>query len=167
MSEKNQAAHNKYYYERSRVLEQEPRPVIGYVGSTMDLPHRGHVYLLEQARAMCDFLIVALNTDEFVERFKGKRPIMPLEDRMEVIGAMRMVDLVVVNESGADSKPMLLKYNPDIIVVGDDYDFERYCKQMDFTPKWLEDNHMRVVFVPRVGGISTTNLKRTIIERYK
>jgi len=164
---KEQAAHNNYYYERSRDKELEPKPVIAYVGSTMDIPHAGHVYLLEQAKSMCDFLVVALNTDEFVERFKGKRPIMPLEDRMRVIGAMRMVDLVVVNESGADSKPMLLKFNPDFIVVGDDYTFDKYCKQMDFTPEWLEEHKMKVVFIPRIGGISTTNIKKRVIELSK
>lgn len=167
MSESEQGRYNNYYYERYRLKEGEPKPVISYVGSTMDIPHAGHVYLLEQAKALCDFLVVSLNTDEFVERFKGKRPIMPLEDRMRVIGAMRMVDLVVVNESGSDSKPMLLKFNPDFIVVGDDYSLERYCKQMDFTPEWLEEHNMKVVFIPRIGGLSTTNIKRRVLDTYK
>lgn len=162
MGEREQGIHNDYYQERIRDKEIEGCIRVGYVGATMDLPHKGHVYLLEQAKSMCDYLVVALNTDEFVEQFKGKRPVMSLEERMAVVGAFWMVDEITVNDSGSDSKPMLLKYKPNVIVVGDDYDFDRYCKQMQFTPEWLVENNMQVVFIPRVGNISTTNYKNKI-----
>lgn len=137
-------------------------PVIGYVGATMDIPHAGHVDLLTKAKEMCDYLVVVLNKDDFIERFKGKAPIMTLEERMQVISSFWMVDEVDINECGEDSKPMLLKYMPNFIFVGDDYTYEKYCKQMSFTDDWLKENKMEVVFIPRIRQISSSIIKERI-----
>jgi len=136
--------------------------IVGYVGATMDCPHAGHVHLLKEAKKRCDYLIVALNTDEFIEQFKGKKPAMSLGERMEVVGNLRMVDKITYNESGQDSKPMLLKYDPDLIFIGDDYNFESYCKQMQFSQNWLDEHQMQVIFIPRLPNLSTTEIKRRI-----
>jgi glycerol-3-phosphate cytidylyltransferase len=139
-------------------------PVIGYVGATMDILHPGHIDLLKKAKEKCDYLIVVLNKDEFVEKYKGKRPIMSLEQRIESVNSLWMVDEVDVNEYNEDSKPMLLKHKPDLIFVGDDYSFEKYCKQMSFTYEWLQQNNMEIVFIPRIRKLSSTDIKRKILN---
>lgn len=142
--------------------KKDKMPIIGYVGATMDMLHTGHINLMERAKSMCDYLVVVLNTDEFVERFKGRKPIMPLQERINVIKNLWMVDEVGINESGEDSKPMLLKYKPNLIFVGDDYNFESYCKQMDFTKEWLDENNIQIIFLPRTPDISSTLLRQNV-----
>lgn len=136
-----------------------------YVGSTMDLFHAGHVFLLQQAARLAKHVVVVLNTDEFVERFKGKKPAMSLAERMIVVGACRFVDDVDINVSGEDSKPMIEKHQPDYIVFGDDYTVERYCKQMQFDLDWLNERNIQLVRVPRKNGWSSTSIRETIKSR--
>lgn len=146
-------------------MKKNKNIIIGYVGATMDLFHYGHARLLERAKQYCDWLIVILNTDGFVAKFKGTSPIMSLEERIEMVEYMKVVDYVGVNESGEDSKPMLLKYKPDIIFVGDDYDFDSYCEQMQFDVNWLTKHHIRVMFFPYTKEISSTDIKKRILKR--
>ncbi|HEX9266475.1 MAG TPA: adenylyltransferase/cytidyltransferase family protein, partial [Candidatus Limnocylindria bacterium] len=73
------------------------------MGGTFDLFHLGHVNLLRNAKKHADIVVVALNTDEFNEQYKGKRPVMTLAERRAVLEACRYVDVVDVNTGGADS----------------------------------------------------------------
>lgn len=134
------------------------KPKIGYVGATMDLLHEGHINLLDRAKEMCDWLVVVLNTDDFVSRKKNRLPIHNLYTRYRVLKSLKQVDWVDINAMEEDSKPMLLKYKPDVIFVGDDYNIETYCKQMSFTKEWLKKHNMKVQFLPYTEGISTTEI---------
>ena len=58
---------------------------IAYIGATMDIPHYGHMRLINRAMEIADYIVVVLNTDDFVQRFKHKTPIMTLEERIETI----------------------------------------------------------------------------------
>ena len=68
---------------------------IGYVPGTFDMFHVGHLNILRRARERCDYLIVGVGTDELVESRKGRRPIVPFLERMEIVGNVRYVDDVV------------------------------------------------------------------------
>ena len=140
------------------------KPVVGYIGATMDLPHKGHINLINRAKEQCDFLIVSLNTDEFIQEFKGKPPVMSLSERMCVIENIKAVDKVIINMGGKDSKLAILSCKPDKIFVGDDYNFDTYCKQMDFTKEWLDNNNIEVIIFPRTPNISTTEIKQRMKE---
>lgn len=136
-----------------------------YNGGTYDLFHAGHVEMLRRLKIMAGEngkVIVAINTDDFVERFKGKRPAMSTEDRAAVVAACRYVDEVVINESGEDSKPTILKVKPDIVITGTDWADRDYMKQMGFTTEWLEEHQIGFGFLPYTRRISTTKLKQTI-----
>ena len=74
--------------------EQEPA-VRGYVPGVFDMFHVGHLNLITSARPFCDHLIVGVVTDEVVEAVKGKPPVVPLRERMEIVAALRDVDEVV------------------------------------------------------------------------
>ena len=74
-------------------------PVIGYTAGVFDMFHLGHLNLLRAARARCDHLIVGVTTDELAEAVKGRRPVIPLRERMEIVQSMRYVDSVVPQDS--------------------------------------------------------------------
>lgn len=139
--------------------------MIVYNGATMDLLHSGHLYVVRQMRALAGphgKVVIGLNTDEFVRAFKGHQPVQSLDERMEIVGALRDVDSVVVNWGGADSKPVLETVRPDIIAVGHDWyspDDALYCRQMGFTRKWLEEHRIRLHYMDWLPGRSSTNLR--------
>ncbi len=95
--------------------------VVGFTNGCFDILHPGHVSLLEQARAECDRLVVALNTDESVRRLKGEtRPINTLESRARVVAALRSVDCVT--SFGQETPLELIRtLAPDVLVKGADY----------------------------------------------
>jgi glycerol-3-phosphate cytidylyltransferase len=135
--------------------------MIVYTGGTFDLPHAGHVNFLRQC-AMLGDVVVALNTDEFIKQYKGTSPIMSYKERSAVLQAYRSVWRVIPNESGADSKPTILKVEPDIIAIGTDWLGKDYYQQMQFTQEWLDDNNIVLVYVPYTLNISTTDIKRRL-----
>lgn len=138
---------------------------IVYTGGTFDLFHAGHIKFLKACRRIAGdegYVLVALNTDEFIEAYKGKPPVMTYEERKTVLLACKYVNSVVPNLSGADSKPTIMTYEPDFIVIGDDWARKDYYTQMQFTQEWLDEQDIQLVYVPYTKGISTTELKKRI-----
>ena len=136
-----------------------------YNGGTYDLFHWGHIEMLKRLKHFAGSngtLIVAVNTDEFVEQFKGYRPVMSTEERVKVLQGCKYVDEVVVNESGADSRPTILATKADFVITGTDWSDRDYNKQMGFTREWLEEHNIGFGFLPYTTGISTTEVKRRI-----
>lgn len=141
-----------------------------YNGGTYDLFHWGHVEMLRQLKNFAGVggtLIVAINTDEFVMEFKGKKPIMTTEERARVVAGCKYVDEVIINESGADSKPTILAAKANFVITGTDWSDRDYNKQMGFTREWLEEHKIGFGFLPYTRAISSTELKRRMIERQK
>jgi len=128
-----------------------------YLGGTFDLCHSGHINLFKKAKEM-GYVIVSLNTDEFNEKYKGKKPIMSLEERMEVIKSCKYVDKVIVNTGGADSKPAILKAKPDHILHGSDWVGGSLIKQMGLTDEFLKENKISMITTQYTKDISTTDL---------
>ncbi len=123
---------------------------------TFDLLHRGHVRILQRARAMGDRLVVGVSTDEF-NITKHKQAVYPLADRMEIVAALRCVS-EVFPESSWDQKPGdVAHYNAEILVVGDDW---RGSKEFAGLEKFC-----KVVYLPRTEGISTSEIKRVLARK--
>ena len=137
-----------------------------YVGGTFDLFHEGHVRLFKRAKNTADVVVVALNTDEFAEAYKGKRPVMSLKERMEVVKACKYVDVVDVNDGGEDSKPCILRNKPDFILHGDDWTGASLMKQLGITEAFLKRHNIRMVYAPYTKKISTSALKQRVRERF-
>lgn len=131
-----------------------------YTGGSFDVFHAGHVDLLRRCSKL-GLVVVALNTDEFITQFKHK-PTQTYEERRDVIEACKYVYKVIPNEGGADSKPAILKVNPKYLVIGSDWLRKDYMKQMQFTPEWLEEHDITLVYVPRVRSLSSTMIKERI-----
>jgi len=133
-----------------------------YTGGTFDLFHRGHVNFLRQCREIGNYVVVSLNTDDFIERYKGKPPIMNYDERKEVLLSCRYVDEVIPNTDGEDSKPAILTIQPKFVIIGSDWAKKDYYKQMNFTQKWLDDNNIILVYLPYTENISTTLIKEKL-----
>lgn len=134
------------------------KPIV-YIGGTFDLFHVGHVRLLYNASLYGD-VVVALNTDDFAERYK-RRPIMTLEERLAVVQACRWVEHVDVNEGGEDSSAAILRVGPEYIVHGDDWKGEALLVQLGITEQFLADHEIRMLYLPYTSEISTSE----VIER--
>jgi glycerol-3-phosphate cytidylyltransferase-like family protein len=108
---------------------------------------------------------VALNTDEFIEQYKGKPPVLSFADRREVLLSCRFVERVVPNLGGTDSKPTILAVDPDLIVIGSDWARRDYYKQMGFTQDWLDQRGIGLAYIPYTQGISSTIIKERMTFR--
>jgi glycerol-3-phosphate cytidylyltransferase len=122
---------------------------------TFDLFHIGHLNLLKRAKALGDYLIVGVSTDEF-NKIKGKKTLIPFEERIEIVKSIRYVDEVIPEKSWDQKIKDIKQLEIDTFVIGDDwrgkFDFlKEYCK---------------VVYLPRTKGISSTSLKESLKNFY-
>jgi glycerol-3-phosphate cytidylyltransferase len=115
---------------------------------TFDLLHRGHINLLKRAKAMGDFLIVGLSTDEF-NALKKKRAFYSYEERKLVLESIRYVDLVIPECDWEQKAKDIAEHGVDVFVMGDDWQ-----GKFDELKPLCE-----VVYLPRTSGISTTQVK--------
>lgn len=119
---------------------------------TFDLLHYGHINLLERAKALGDYLIVAISSDEF-NAIKGKQSFFPFEERKRMLEAIKYVDEVIPEENWEQKRSDMHKYNIDIFVIGDDWK-----GKFDF----LKEEGVEVVYLPRTPEISTTQIKERL-----
>ncbi len=133
-----------------------------YCGGTFDLLHPGHVRLFKWVHDSFDHVIVALNRDAFVRRYKGQWPAQCYEERREMLLACRWVDEVVYNGYDEDSRPAILAARPTHIVNGSDWTRERLMQQMALTEEFLTENNLHIVLCPLARQFSTTELKERI-----
>ena len=116
---------------------------------TFDLLHYGHINLLRRAKALGDYLIVGLSTDQFNWQEKQKKSYFTYEERKAMLEAIRYVDLVIPEETWDQKKTDVEKYHADVFVIGDDWK-----GKFDF----LQDLCV-VVYISRTPEISTTKIK--------
>ena len=135
-----------------------------YTGGTFDLFHFGHQNFLRQCRNLSDHVVVALNTDDFVEKFKSKKPILNFNERKKSLLFSPFVDEIVKNEGGEDSTKCILSVRPQIIAVGDDWLHKDYYKQMGFTQQWMRDNGMELLYLPYTKEISSSEIRNRVLS---
>lgn len=144
------------------------KKTVAYIGGTFDLMHNGHVSLFREAKKIADFVVVSLNTDEFNEEYKGRKPVMSLQERIDVVSSCKYVDKVDINDGGRDSKPAILRNKPDYLIHGEDWvKGEIFLKQLDIDKKFLKENGIEVRYMPLVNGISSTELRRRVKTQKK
>jgi len=134
-------------------------------GGTFDLFHVGHVELLRRSAILGNELVVAVNKDSFVERFKGVAPIMSYGERCGVLSACKYVDHVVRNLMDEDFSAVIEMVKPDIITIGSDWERRDYMGQLGKRAELLiRDLGIRVEYIPRPDPplISSSEIKRRI-----
>jgi len=119
---------------------------------TYDLLHYGHINLLRRARQLGDYLVVALSTDEFNSKEKGKKTYFSYEDRKNILEAIRYVDLVIPEISWEQKREDIVKYNIDTFVIGNDWE-----GKFDFL-----NDICNVAYLSRTEEISTTKIKNDL-----
>ena len=119
---------------------------------TFDLLHYGHINLLRRAKALGDYLIVALSTDEFNQRSKGKKSYFTYEERKAMLEAIRYVDMVIPEDNWEQKQTDVAKYEVDVFTMGDDWE-----GKFDFLKEQCE-----VVYLPRTPEISSTQIKQDL-----
>ena len=115
---------------------------------TFDLFHIGHLNSLKRAKALGDYLIVAVSSDEF-NAIKGKKCAIPDYERMAIVEAIKYVDEVIPENNWEQKIDDVKKYDIDVFVMGSDWE-----GKFDFLKDYCE-----VVYLPRTQGISTTEIK--------
>lgn len=139
------------------------RPII-YTGGTFDLFHAGHVQFLKRCFELGS-VVVSLNTDEFIEEYKGKPPVISYADRRDVLLACRYVDSVMPNTGGPDSTIAIESVMPDLVVIGSDWARRDYYTQMAFDQDWLDERGIGLCYIPYTQGISSTAIKERMLFR--
>lgn len=125
--------------------------IIGYTTGVYDLFHVGHLNLFKNAKGMCDKLIVGVTVDELVQ-YKGKKALIPFEDRIEMVRSCKYVD-AVVPQYDMDKLSACKKLGASYLFVGDDwYGTEKWKK---YEEEFLKEE-IRIIYFPYTRGISST-----------
>lgn len=139
-------------------MTTEKKYKIGYTTGVFDLFHIGHLNILKKAKEQCEYLIVGVSTDELVQEYKHKTPVIPFEQRLEIIKAIKYVDEVVpqynMNKIEAWHR---LRYNA--LFHGDDW---KGSSMYDGVEKELKELGIEMVFISHTDGISSTDISKRI-----
>ena len=133
--------------------DQSMKRVITY--GTFDLLHYGHINLLRRAKALGDYLIVVISSDEFNWNEKHKKCYFTYEQRKALVEAVRYVDLVIPEESWNQKRSDMHEYHIDTFVMGDDWK-----GKFDF----LKEEGVEVVYLPRTPEISSSQIKHDLYD---
>lgn len=130
----------------------------GFICGFFDIIHDGHIEILKKAKEKCNYLIVAVGTDQFMIERKGRESILTYEQRKKIVESIKYVDLVVP-EIDLDKVGAYYKYKFDVMFAGDDHiNEEVYIKA---TNK-LKSLGVDTIYIPRVNNISSTNIREKI-----
>lgn len=133
--------------------------IIGYTAGVYDLFHVGHLNLLKNARGMCDKLVVGVTVDELVA-YKGKRAVIPFEERIEIIRSIKYVD-AAIPQYDMDKLMVCKKIGASILFVGDDwYGTDKWA---DYEKEFAKEG-IRIIYFPYTKGTSSTEIKKKLLD---
>ena len=129
----------------------------GYTQGVYDMFHIGHLNLINNAKKHCNYLMVAVNSDELVYEYKQKTPVISEEQRRYIVENIKAVDEAVIANT-LDKVEQYKKYGFDVIFIGDDWKGNDRWKQTEIE---LRAYGVDVVYLPHTQGISSTMLRQT------
>ena len=136
---------------------------IGYTTGVFDMFHIGHLNILKNAKAQCEELIVGVSTDELVREYKNKTPIIPFEERMKIVSAIKYVDRVVPQTS-MNKMEAWNQLRFDVLFHGTDW---KGSKMYDEIIEQFNAVNVDVVFLPHTDGTSFTLLSNVLYANLK
>lgn len=128
---------------------------VGYTTGVFDMFHIGHLNILKRAKAMCDYLIVGVSTDEVVQEYKHKKPVIPFEDRLAIVEAIKYVDKAIP-QTTMDKMVAYKELHFDALFHGSDW---KDSTMYDEIEKAFSAIGVDVVFLPHTDGISSTLIR--------
>ena len=128
---------------------------IGYTQGVFDMFHVGHLNLLNHAAGQCDYLIAGVNSDRLVEEYKHKKPVIPEEERVQIVGAIKVVDRAEITDT-LDKEQQYRKYHFDAVFIGDDWKGDPRWQE---TERVLSSYGVDVIYLPYTKGVCSTVLK--------
>ncbi|MEI6139837.1 MAG: adenylyltransferase/cytidyltransferase family protein [Mariniphaga sp.] len=138
------------------------KKIIGYTTGVYDLFHIGHLNLLKNAKQMCDFLIVGCTTDELVLERKNKEPIIPFNERVQILESIKYVDSVVA-QNNMNKMDAWQRYRFDIMFVGDDW---KGSPQWESIEKGFKDIGVNIIYFPYTINTSSTKINN-VLDAFK
>lgn len=136
--------------------------IVGYVPGVFDLFHVGHLRIIERARERCDRLVVGVVSDETARQVKGRLPVEPVEDRMEIVAAIRHVD-AVVEDFSEDKTDVWRRVGFDVLFKGDDWRGTARGERLESAMAGLG---VTVVYLPYTPMVSSTRLIARAADRH-
>ena len=130
----------------------------GYTAGVYDMFHIGHLNILKNAKELCDYLVVAVTTDELCFSRKKKYPIINLDDRMKIINSIKYVDEVIKQEN-MNKVEAVLDNDCDVLFVGSDWKGTQSWNRIE---KELKKYNIDVVYLEHTDGISSTILREKV-----
>lgn len=134
------------------------KKIVGYTTGVFDLFHIGHLNILKRAKENCDYLIVGVSTDELVEKYKHKHPVISYEERKAIVEAIKYVD-EVVPQINRDKLSAWEKYKFDRMFVGDDWKGSPLFNELEIE---FKKRNVEIVYFPYTKGTSSTYLKQVL-----
>lgn len=131
---------------------------VGYTTGVFDMFHIGHLNILRRAKEQCDYLIVGVSTDELVQEYKNKTPIIPFEERAEIVQSIDCVDKVIAQEN-RDKFLAWKNLKFDVMFVGDDWKGKPLFMEVEAEFKKVG---VDVVYFPYTRDISSTILRQKL-----
>ena len=128
--------------------------VRGYTTGVYDMFHIGHLNILKNAKRQCEYLVVGVSTDELVIEYKNKKPVIPYEDRAEIVSSVKYVD-EVIPQINMDKLAAMREVNAEVLFVGDDW---KGTKKWNKIEAILQENGITVEYLPHTDGVSSTIL---------
>ena len=136
--------------------------IICFTSGVYDLFHIGHLNMLKNAKSMCDKLIVGVSTDDLVQTYKHKVPVIPFTERLEIVRSIKFVDSVVAQEN-MDKMVLWEKLKYDIMFVGDDWQKTEKWQEIEYK---FEIVGVKIVYFPYTEGTSSTKINN-ILDDYR
>lgn len=131
---------------------------LGYTTGVFDLFHVGHLNILRRAKEQCEFLIVGVSTDELVQDYKNKRPVIKHKERIEIIEGIKYVDKVV-SQTNRNKFLAWEELKFDVMFVGDDWKGDPLFNEVE---NQLNKVGVDIVYLPYTKGVSSTIVKDKI-----
>lgn len=133
--------------------------IVGFTASSFDLFHSGHVAMLKEAKANCEYMIVGMQTDPTIDRPEKNKPIQSVFERYVQLEGCKYIDEIIPYETEKDLEDIFLTYKIDVRFIGEEY------KDKEFTAKQLcVDKNVKIHYNKRQHSFSTTNLRKRIKE---
>lgn len=133
----------------------------GCIQAAMDMFHYGHLNLINNAKKYCENLTVAVNSDDLIQRYKNKTPIVSCKDRMKIISAIKGVDRVVKIDH-RDKVKAAKELQFDALLMGDDWKDTPFYKEQE---EKLGAIGVKIVYLPRTPNVSSTDIRNEYIKR--